>query len=335
MDINTFWLALIAILFAGFFFLEGFDYGVGILLPFLCKRDNSRRLIINSIGSVWDGNEVWLIAAGGAIFAAFPEWYATMFSGFYFALILILFGLALRGVSFEFRGKSNYRRWRIFWDGTFFLGSFILALVWGIFVGNLIRGVPIGSNMQYVGNFGDLLNAYSILVGIMFVMLFTLHGSAFLRLKLDPKHYVSQRLNRRLGGIHIVTVVIYFIFIIATCWESKILSNIPALIISVLSFLSLIAAGIKIKKAQKRTFIFTGITVILITFCLFVLNYPTVLISTINPAYSLTIYNSSTCLYSMQIMRIVALIFVPLVLIYQGFSYWIFRKRLTNKDLEY
>ena len=182
-DLNTLWFFLIVILFIGYFILEGFDFGVGILLPFLGKDDQERRIIINTIGPVWDGNEVWLITAGGAIFAAFPNWYATMFSGFYLALVLMLFALIVRGVAFEFRSKDRYPKWRNFWDWMIFIGSFVPALLWGVALGNILRGVPIDENMIYVGTFFTLLNPYALLGGLTTLTVFTLQGAIFLGLK--------------------------------------------------------------------------------------------------------------------------------------------------------
>ena len=184
MDLNTLWFILIAVLFIGFFFLEGFDYGVGILLPFLSKDDKERRQIINAIGPHWDGNEVWLLTAGGAIFAAFPNWYATMFSGFYLALILMLLTLIGRAVAFEYRSKHHTYSWRNSWDWVIFIGSFTPALLWGVAIANLIRGVPIDAEMNYVGTFFTLLNPYGLLGGIAALLVFMLHGALFLSLKL-------------------------------------------------------------------------------------------------------------------------------------------------------
>ncbi|NJN64744.1 MAG: cytochrome d ubiquinol oxidase subunit II, partial [Acidobacteria bacterium] len=184
MDLNTLWFVLIGVLFTGFFFLEGFDYGVGILLPFLGKTDHERRMVINTIGPVWDGNEVWMITAGGAMFAAFPHWYATLFSGFYLALVLMLLALIVRGVAFEFRSKDDNPRWRRTWDFAIFFGSAIPALLWGVAMTNIIRGVPIDAEMNYVGGFFNLLNPYALIGGIASLLVFSLHGACFLTLKL-------------------------------------------------------------------------------------------------------------------------------------------------------
>ena len=183
MDLQTLWFVLIAVLFTGFLFLEGFDYGVGILLPFVAKKDQERRIVINSIGPVWDGNEVWLLTAGGAMFAAFPNWYATLFSGFYLALFLILVALIVRGVAFEFRSKDRSPRWRKLWDVAIFFGSFIPALLWGVAFGNILRGVAIDASMTYVGTFFDLLNPYALVGGLVTLTLFVVHGALFLELK--------------------------------------------------------------------------------------------------------------------------------------------------------
>ena len=183
MDLNTLWFILIAVLFAGFFVLEGFDFGVGLLLPFLGRDDRERRTIINSIGPFWDGNEVWLLTAGGAIFAAFPNWYATMFSGFYLPLLLVLVGLIIRGVGLEFRSKQDSPGWRATWDWLICVSSLVPPLILGVAVGNLLLGVPIDARMTYVGGFWNLLNPFALIVGVTFVLLFLFHGALFLGLR--------------------------------------------------------------------------------------------------------------------------------------------------------
>ncbi|MQL53765.1 cytochrome d ubiquinol oxidase subunit II, partial [Desulfofundulus thermobenzoicus] len=183
MDLNVLWFILITVLFVGYFFLEGFDYGVGTLVPFLGKNDAERRMLINTIGPFWDGNEVWLLTAGGAIFAAFPHWYATLFSGFYLALFLMLLALIGRGVAFEFRSKEDRPGWRNLWDWVLCAGSLVPALLWGVAVTNLVKGVPIDSHMQYAGNFFTLLSPYTLVGGLATLLLFTFHGALFLSLK--------------------------------------------------------------------------------------------------------------------------------------------------------
>ncbi|WP_345516461.1 cytochrome d ubiquinol oxidase subunit II, partial [Phytohabitans houttuyneae] len=183
MDLSTLWFLLIAVLFIGYFVLEGFDFGVGILLPVLAHDERERRVLINTIGPVWDGNEVWVLTAGGAMFAAFPEWYATLFSGFYLPLLLILTALILRGVAFEYRGKRPDPTWRARWDTAIIAGSLLPALLWGIAFANIVRGVPLDTDHEYIGNLWHLLNPYALLGGLVTLTLFTTHGAVFLALK--------------------------------------------------------------------------------------------------------------------------------------------------------
>src|SRR5512134_1027396 len=205
--LQTLWFILIAVLWIGFFFLEGFDFGVGMLLPFLGKKDTERRAIINTIGSVWDGNEVWLLTAGGATFAAFPHWYATMFSGFYLALFLLLVGLILRGISFEYRSKDSNRAWRHRFDWMIAIGSFLASLLLGAAFANLARGVPINENMMYTGNLFTLLNPYGLIGGLTTVTVFILHGANFLGLKLDGE--LRERVHALSKRLWIGTTVLY------------------------------------------------------------------------------------------------------------------------------
>ncbi len=337
MVLEIIWFALVVILFMGFFFLDGFDYGIGILLPFIARKENSRRMVINTIGGVWDGNEVWLIAAGGAIFAAFPYWYATMFSGFYFALLAILVALALRGISFEFRGKSKFRIWRRTFDGTFFLGSLLLALLWGVFVGNLLHGVPINAQMEYTGNFGTLLNVYSLLCGVLFVFIFAMHGGSYLRMKIPKNHKVMIKLNNHLKFVHRLGSLIFLGFLIWTCFVTPILSDPVGLPLAAVSFVLFLASGIYLSKPHPFNFICTSLSVITIVACVFLHNFPNVLISTTNHAYSLTVFNASASSYSLWVMLIVAIILVPIIIIYQCLAYWFFRHRVNDDPgyLEY
>lgn len=337
MDLNTIWFILIAVLFIGFFFLEGFDYGVGILLPFLGKDDKSRRVIINAIGPHWDGNEVWLLTAGGASFAAFPNWYATMFSGFYLALVIMLLALIVRGVAFEYRSKVDSLVWRKRWDWTIFIGSFIPALLWGVAISNLIRGVPIDKDMNYVGSFFTLLNPYSLLGGLASLILFTLHGSIFLSLKLsDNLLENTKNISKKLW---LPAVVLLFAYIIYGYFETDMFSKLgvnPG-VFPILGGLSILAVGylLKIEK-EGWAFAMTGLTIVFSTITVFVGLFPRVMVSSLNPDWSLTIYNASSSPYTLKVMSYVALIFVPIVLAYQAWSYWVFRKRLSTKSkLEY
>ena len=337
MDLNTLWFILIAVLFTGFFFLEGFDYGVGILLPFLGKDDADRRVIINSIGPFWDGNEVWLLTAGGAMFAAFPNWYATMFSGFYLALVLMLFALIVRGVAFEFRSKDPRPGWRGFWDWMIFVGSLVPALLWGVAVGNLLIGVPIDANMNYVGGFFNLLNPFALVSGLAFVALFVTHGAVFLTLKGDID--IATRARAAAMSAWIPTVVLVVLFVGASLFVTDIFTRpgLTPLPVALLAAIALLAAGWFLRSNREGwAFVMTGLTIALATVMVFLGLFPRVMISSLNPGWSLTIYNASSSPYTLQVMTIVAVVFVPIVLLYQGWTYWAFRKRVTRTEpLEY
>ena len=337
MDLNTVWFVLVAVLVIGFFLLEGFDYGVGILLPFLGKDDRDRRVIINTIGPHWDGNEVWLIAAGGAIFAAFPEWYATMFSGFYLALLLMLVALIVRGVAFEFRSKDRRPQWRSLWDWMIFFGSLAPALLWGVAFANLIRGVPIDADKQFVGTFGDLLNPYALAGGLATLTAFTLHGAVFLSLK--TKGELEERSHRAAMRVWLPAVIFVFLFVIASYFATDMFTRLgvnPGPV-PLGAGVALLAAGWFIRQRRNGwAFVLTGLTIALSAATVAIGLYPRVMVSSLNPAWSLTIYNASSSPYTLRIMTIVALVLVPVVLIYQGWSYWVFRKRIGREDsLEY
>jgi cytochrome d ubiquinol oxidase subunit II len=337
MDLNTVWFTLVWVLFVGFFLLEGFDYGVGILLPFLGKDDTDRRVIINTIGPFWDGNEVWMITAGGAIFAAFPQWYATMFSGFYLALLLLLLALIVRGVAFEFRSKDRHPKWRKLWDWMIFVGSLVPALLWGVAIGNLVRGVPIDADMQYVGDFWTLLNPYALSAGLAILSAFTLHGAVFLCLK--TKGELAERAHTAAGRLWLPAVVLIFAFVIASYLATDMFMRrgINPGPVPLGAGVALLAAGWFIRQRRHGwAFVMTSLTIALSTATVAMGLYPRVMISGLNPAWSLTIYNASSSPYTLRLLTIVALIFVPIVLLYQGWSYWIFRKRIGREDsLEY
>ena len=332
MDWNTVWFMLIAVLFIGFFFLEGFDYGVGILLPFLGRNDKERRAIINTIGPFWDGNEVWMITAGGAMFAAFPHWYATLFSGFYLALALLLLALIARGVAFEFRSQVEDPKWRNLWDKAIFWGSLLPALLWGVTMSNILRGVPVDETMTYVGGFFNLLNPYALLGGITFVLVFTLHGALFLSLKLAGE--MADRAAAMAEKVWPFAVGVFALFAIATIFVLGDAPNkVPAVVIAVLALLAIAASKLFIQKeAMGKAFISVAVGIALTTVALFVGLFPRVLVSSLDPAYSLTIYTASASQYTLKTMTIVAAILVPIVLVYQGWTYWIFRQRIGKKS---
>lgn len=332
MDYQVIWFILIAVLFTGFFFLEGFDYGVGMLFPFVSKRPEDRSLILRTIGPVWDGNEVWMITAGGALFAAFPHVYATMFSTFYLALFLMLVALILRGVAFELRTKEKCPRWQKAWDAAIFTGSIVPAFLWGVAVTDLAAGLPIGHNMIYQGNFLDLLSIYSILGGLVFVLVFAYHGASFLQLRLVDKGllYKIQSLGKCAGGS---AVIAYVLYLLLTMENTDLLAHPCALVL----FLStavffLLSLCIFAKKPGRNSFIFGALAIASVTFGFFAGMFPRLMVSSLNPDWSLTITNASSTEYTLSIMTVAAFILVPIVLCYQIWTYYIFRKRLTADD---
>jgi cytochrome d ubiquinol oxidase subunit II len=337
MDLNTLWFVLVAVLFVGFFVLEGFDYGVGILLPFLGKDDAERRRIINTIGPVWDGNEVWILTAGGAIFAAFPHWYATLFSGFYLALVLMLLALIVRGVAFEFRSKDENPKWRALWDWMIFVGSLVPALLWGVALGNLLKGVPIDGSKNFVGGFFDLLSPYTVITGLTTLSVFVTHGAIFLNLKSeDPIRARALAVTKKVGP---AATVLVLLFVITTYTSTDAFSRLgvnPGLV-PILALGSLLSAGALIHRENMGwAFVMTCATLAFSTATLFLALYPRVMVSSLSPAFSLTIYNASSTPYTLKVMSVVALLFVPVVLVYQGWTYWVFRHRIGPKTrLEY
>lgn len=333
MDLPTLWFWIIGVLFIGFFILEGFDYGVGILLPFLGKDDDERRVLINTIGPFWDGNEVWVIAAGGTMFGAFPHWYATMFSGFYLALVLLLLALIARGVAFEFRSKDARPAWRNFWDWMIFVGSFVPALLWGVAFGNLIHGVPINAQMEYAGDFFTLLNPYALLVGVFAVAVMTLHGALFLLLRTEGD--IAARVRGIVNKLWVVAFALYIVTLIASVLATDMLAR-PTMpiVVAILGGVALFAAY-RLHQQQRDgwAFALTALTIAatMLTFALTV--YPRVMISTLKPEWSLTIYTASSTPYTLAVMSVVALIFIPLVIAYQAWTYYIFRQRVSKKTL--
>jgi cytochrome d ubiquinol oxidase subunit II len=338
MDLNTLWFVLIAVLYTGFFLLEGFDFGVGILMPFLSrdhdpkKVDLKRRAIINTIGPHWDGNEVWLLTAGGATFAAFPNWYATLFSGFYLALFMLLLALILRGVAFEFRSKDENPRWRALWDWVIFIGSAVPALLLGVAFANLVRGVPIDADMNYAGGFSNLLNPYALLAGAASLLTFTMYGGVFLSLKTTGElREIARAAALRLW---IPVVLTLFALWVATYFATDMLERLgvnPG-VIPLTGMVATLLVGYFLRKKQDGwAFAMTGVSIAFALVTMFLILFPRVLISSLNPEWSLTIYNAASTPYTLKVMTIVAVTFVPIVLIYQGWTYWVFRKRITGE----
>jgi cytochrome d ubiquinol oxidase subunit II len=329
MSLNDVWFLLIAVLWTGYFILEGFDFGVGMLLPVLGRDEARRRVLINTIGPVWDGNEVWLLVAGGATFAAFPEWYASLFSGFYLALLVILVALILRGVAFEYRGKIDSVRWRRGWDACIVGGSAVPALLWGVAFGNIVRGVRLDANHQYVGTFFDLLNPYALVGGLTTLSLFLTHGAVFLALKTTGE--VRDEARRFAAKAGLSTVVIAAAFLL---WTQVAHGTGLTWVTAAVAAVALVGA-LALNQAAREGWAFVAmvVTIVAATATLFLNLYPNVLPSSIDPAFSLTVTNAASTPYTLKIMTWVAVAFTPVVLAYQGFTYWVFRRRIGVRDI--
>jgi cytochrome d ubiquinol oxidase subunit II len=329
--LQQFWFAVIAILWLGYFFLEGFDFGVGILMPFVTKDDLDRRVLVNAIGPVWDGNEVWLLTAGGAIFAAFPLWYATVFSGFYLALFLVLAALIFRGMAFEFRGKRDSVSWRKWWDRAIFWGSALPALLWGVAFADFVAGVPIGADATWTGTFFDLVKPYALVGGLTSLSLFTLHGANFLSLKTDGeiKDRVRAAANL-LAPIAFGVLTVFLVWTYITAHTSHDTGIVPPFV----PIISLVAAAATILLVREKldgwAFVSTALAVLTLFATLFLLLYPNVLNSSVSHAYDISISQAASHPYTLKVMTVVALIFTPIVLIYQSWTYWVFRSRVRR-----
>jgi cytochrome d ubiquinol oxidase subunit II len=333
MTLNSFWFLLIAVLWIGYFILEGFDFGVGILLRVLGKDEAQRRTMLTTLGPVWDGNEVWLLVAGGATFAAFPEWYATLFSGFYLALFIILLSLIVRGVSFEYRSKYGSAKWRNRWDTAITVSSTIPALLWGVAFANIVRGVPLKMSaagyIEYSGGFFNLLNLYAILGGATTLFLFITHGAIFISLKTDGDLRIKARFLAIRTGL--ITAVLAVAFLV---WTLVSLTHKPLVIAGVVAIVVVWVASIAFNYLGKEGWAFftSALTTALVVATLFEGLYPNVLPSN-NGGPSLGIFNASSSHYTLKVMTIVALVMTPIVLLYQGWTYWVFRKRISPSQI--
>ena len=334
MDLQTIWFLLIAVLWIGYFILEGFDFGVGMLLPQVSSNEADRRAVLTTLGPVWDGNEVWLLVAGGATFAAFPEWYATLFSGFYLPLFLILVGLIVRGVAFEYRSKYGKAEWRQRWDIAIVVASAIPALLWGVAFSNIVRGVPIeeiNGHLEYTGGFFNLLNPYSLLGGIVTLTVFLTHGAIFLSLKTAGDiRKKSRALATRYGLIAAVAAVAYLVWTIISLPEKK---TIVLVLSALVTIFWLTALGMNLRGHEGWAFIFSSLAIVSFVSDLFYALYPRVMPSSISSKFDLTITNASSTEYTLKVMTVVAVIMTPLVLIYQGWTYWVFRKRVSASQI--
>jgi cytochrome d ubiquinol oxidase subunit II len=324
MELTTFWFILIAVLWIGYLVLEGFDFGVGMLVGALAQDDAERRVLINTIGPLWDGNEVWLLVAGGATFAAFPEWYATLFSGFYLPLFLILIALIVRGVAFEFRGKRTTRAWRRNWDTAIVLGSALPALLWGVALANIVHGVPIAENKEYVGSFFDLLNPYALLGGVVTLTVFFVHGCVFVALKtVGDIRERATKLGLKVGVAAAVPAVAFVV------WTGLDQDEFLVWLFGLLAVIAYVAAlGLAPKGRELLAFAATSKAIAFVAIMLFVGLFPDVMPSSLDSAWNLTTTNASSTHYTLVIMSWVAVVFTPIVLMYQSWSYWVFRKRI-------
>ncbi|WP_248579722.1 cytochrome d ubiquinol oxidase subunit II [Nocardioides sp. InS609-2] len=325
MELTTVWFCLIAVLWIGYFALEGFDFGVGMLLPVLARNDRERRVLINTIGPVWDGNEVWLLVAGGATFAAFPEWYATLFSGFYLPLLAILAALIVRGVAFEYRHQRPEASWQAGWDRAIFVGSLVPAILWGVAFANIVNGVPIDAAKEYTGGLLTLLNPVGLLGGLVTASLFLTHGAMFVALKTDGE--IRHRARALAWKVGIVAAVLAVVFLALTQVET---GNSGSLVLFTVAALALVA-GLVAAYAGLEGWAFLGtfVTIALAVGGLFVALFPDVMPSSTDPAFSLTTTSAAATAYTLRLMTWVAAIFTPLVVGYQAWSYWVFRKRIS------
>ena len=335
MTFQTTWFLLIAVLWVGYFILEGFDFGVGALLPFVSRNEADRRAVLTTLGPVWDGNEVWLLVAGGATFAAFPEWYATLFSGFYLPLFLILVALIVRGVAFEYRSKYGKAQWRQRWDIAIVTASIIPALLWGVAFANIVRGVPIErsveGNLEYVGGFFNLLNPYALLGGVVTLTVFLTHGAIFLSLKTAGE--IRERARGFAIKLGLIAAVAAVAFLVWTNLMLPELNNIVLALSAVVALSWLAGLYSTLKVREGWAFVFSAVAIAAFVADLFYALYPRVMPSSLGSQFDLTITNASSTEYTLKVMTVVALIMTPLVLIYQGWTYWVFRKRISASQI--
>ncbi|GAA4011416.1 cytochrome d ubiquinol oxidase subunit II [Streptomyces marokkonensis] len=329
MELHDVWFVLIAVLWTGYFFLEGFDFGVGVLTKLLARNRAEKRVLINTIGPVWDGNEVWLLTAGGATFAAFPEWYATLFSGFYLPLLVILVCLIVRGVAFEYRVKRPEENWQRNWETAIFWTSLLPAFLWGVAFGNIVHGVKIDRDLEYVGTVGDLLNPYALLGGLVTLTLFTFHGTVFTALKTVGE--IRERARTLALRVGLLTAVLALAFLVWTQVDNGDGKSLAALVVAVAALVVALMAN----QAGREgwSFALSGVTIVATVAMLFLTLFPNVMPSTLDADWSLTVTNASSSPYTLKIMTWLAVIATPVVLLYQGWTYWVFRKRIGTQHI--
>lgn len=336
MDLAYVWFFIVGVLFVGYFVLDGFDFGVGMSLPFLGKDNVSRRQIINTIGPVWDLNETWVIVAGACLFAAFPEWYATLFSGFYLPLLLILIALILRGVSFEYRHQRDDATWRKRFDLMIVVGSALPAFLWGVAVANIVQGVPIDADKEFTGTLLTLLNPYGLLGGVVTLLLFFTHGVYFVALKTDgPVREQARRLATKSGLLTLVAAAVFLAWTVLSAMQAQ-APLLPLVFVTATVAAVMLIGAILANATGREGWAFAGGagTVMFAVLTLWLSLFPNVMPSSTDPAWNLTIENASSTDYTLTIMTWAAVIFLPLVLLYQGWTYWVFRKRITRARIE-
>jgi cytochrome bd ubiquinol oxidase subunit II len=326
MQLHTVWFVIIAILWVGFFVLEGFDFGVGALHQFIGKTETERRVCINTIGPWWDGNEVWLIVAGASMFAAFPGWYATMFSALYLAIVLLLVALFARGVSFEYRGKRDSQRWRNGWSWALTIGSIVIPLLIGVALGDLLHGLPIDSKHEFTGNFFSLLTGYGLMTGVTLLVLSLLHGATFLALRTTGE--IRDRAHAAARSIGVLAILVNLAWVV---WTLVVIGGgtlpEPTQIFGVLAVI--IAQRLATTENDGWAFVASGFGIAAAIGQLFISLYPNVMVSSTNHAYNLTVSNSAAGHYGLVVMTVVAVLFFPIVLLYQGWSFHVFRRRVS------
>ncbi len=330
MDLQVLWFWIVAVMFVGYFVLDGFDFGVGMALPFVGKTDTDRRVLINAIGPIWDMNETWVIVAGACLFAAFPEWYATVFAGFYLPLFLILLALIGRGVSFEYRHQGDDSvRWKKSFDTLIVIGSVVPALLWGVAFANIVRGLPMDENFNYTGSFFDLLNPYALLGGLTTLTLFFYHGLIFITRKTVGE--IRERARSLAMKVGVVVAVLAIVFLGWTVIAHFSVASLIFAVVAVLAFVGSYAANFLHR--DGLAFGLGALTVGTAVLALFSALFPNLMPNTADPANPLTIYNGSSTELTLTIMSWAALFIIPFVLLYQGWSLWVFRKRIRRSHI--
>ena len=334
MDLQILWFVIIAFFWSGYFLLEGFDFGVGLLLPFLPRNESDRRVMFETIGPVWDGNEVWLVVAGGATFAAFPTWYASMFSGFYIALLLVLVFLIVRVVSFEWRTKSTSPRWRAVWMWANTLGSFGASLVWGVGLSALLYGVPLDSKGDFTGTFWDLFHPYTVVAGLAVVALFAFHGATFLTIRTNGVLCErAARAARRLSIPASALAAGFLIWTVVVAVDRNDKDVFPPVLPAAIGIGALAIAVVFVAlRRSALAFAMTALGIVAAVATLFTSLYPRVMVSSPTFGNSLTVSSASSAHYTLAVLSVVALIVTPVVLLYQGWTYRVFRHRLGGDE---